>query len=107
MEPDEFRSYLGPRLVRSGTWVLLGPGGPASEHACAPPCCVGLSHAPCCAGLSHAAVVVVARGDFVQRDGDALARPYRLGNVLALGLGSDHDHGDFDLAAGEALAGLV
>jgi hypothetical protein len=44
-------------------------------------------------GLSHAAFVVVARGDFVQRDADALARPYRLGNVLAQRLGSDH--GDF------------
>jgi hypothetical protein len=50
------------RLVRSGTWVFLGPSGPASEHAYTPPCCVG---------LSHAAVVVVARRDFVQRDADA------------------------------------
>jgi hypothetical protein len=34
-----------------------------------------------------------------------LARPYRLGNVLAQGLGGDHR--DFDLAAGGAFAGLA
>lgn len=81
------------RLVRSGTQILLGLSGPASEHAHVP---------PCCAGLSQAFVVTV---DFVQRDADVLARPYRLGNVPAQGLGSDHGH--FDLAASEAFAGLA